>query len=529
VQWFRVVLTALWFVAGCANDTENVPFNDAHGSDVVAASRGVRFVQDDVGLEIDAGPSMGDIVAPNEPDTDPSTFDDVDRAIFYDVDESALDDVDDAMVSADADSTGALPVAPGPSAYPSDRIHSPVTPWVVERWQSIVAMNSNSQTGVFMKVGDSISISQKFLHCFSGSDLDWGWHGDLISSHGAFLETQLDSTDSFGRSSHATKGGRNAKWAIAGSPSPLEQEYTAISPRYAVVMFGTNDIGYYGDDVLNNFRIFSDAMRDLLDELTEHGVLAMLMTIPPRTKKFSLGRWTRTANLFLRGLAQDRQLPFVDYHEALMELPSYGVTSDGVHPNAFNEDGKTQACVFSEAGLQYGYNMRNLVTMQSLDRIRRYLDLGQEPLDDTEPLATGGGTVDDPFVISQLPFVTVADTNESQQQLFDGYPECDTGQDESGPEFIYRLELEEQTALRAMVLDWDSTDVDVHLLTGQASTTSCLKRNDVILEGTLAPGVYHFSLDTYVSSGGVHAGEFLFLVLPCDPEDSACDAPLDGT
>ena len=51
----------------------------------------------------------------------------------------------------------------------------------------------------------------------------------------------------FDRVSAAAQSGRTAAWVLAGDPSPVASELDAIQPSIALVMFGTNDIGWYDD------------------------------------------------------------------------------------------------------------------------------------------------------------------------------------------------------------------------------------------------------------------------------------------
>ncbi|MBP6835339.1 MAG: hypothetical protein KA978_31430, partial [Deltaproteobacteria bacterium] len=64
-------------------------------------------------------------------------------------------------------------------------------------------------------------------------------------------------------------------------------------------------------------------------------------------------------------------VPLLDYWAALQTLPSHGVSPDRIHPSVYVTGGSTEPAYFTEAGLRYGYNMRNLTAIQMLDRMRR--------------------------------------------------------------------------------------------------------------------------------------------------------------
>jgi hypothetical protein len=233
-------------------------------------------------------------------------------------------------------------------------------------------------------------------------------------------------------------------------------------------------------------------------------------------------------NLVVRGIAQTRQVPFVDYHRELLPLPGHGLAPDGVHPNVYSQG----ACHFSEAGLVKGYNVRNLITLEALDRVRRVV-VDAEPAPDPPeaPRLTGAGSLADPFVVPNLPFTHGADTAASPHRALDVYQGCGSGQDESGPEWVYRLDLATTTPIRAMVLDVGAVDIDLHILAAGATTTdgaasACIARNDTLLQGTLAAGSYLVTLDSFVSAGTARSGPYQLVVLACEPGDPRCAAPL---
>jgi len=179
-------------------------------------------------------------------------------------------------------------------------------------------------------------------------------------------------------------------------------------------------------------------------------------------------------------------------------------------------------CNFSEEGLLYGYNMRNLVQCQALKAVKESVLDGVEALEVATTMQ-GDGSPSSPFVIPSLPFSDIRSTDNSPYSLLDEYVGCDATQDESGPEYLYQLDLEGPTHLRALVFDRGDVDIDLHLLDESASEEGCIERDHKIIEMTLAPGRYHFSLDTYVSgNGSALSGEYLFVLLACEPGDPEC-------
>lgn len=444
-------------------------------------------------------------------------------AIQPDAADARPDAAPDVLSDASAPETGtdATPPdapAPAPALYPSDRTQSPVTPYVVARMNEVLAVNPTSRRDLFMKVGDSISASTRFLHCFADGEAELGSHGALQPTLDAYASATVEGTTSFDRVSASVESGRTASWAMNGDPSPLEQELTALDPALAVVMFGTNDIGWFSPDHLHTLSWYHGHMFDLVDTLIGAGVVPILSTLPPRDDNAALDAWIPTFNAVIRGMAQGRQVPLVDFHRELVSLQDHGLSPDGVHPNAYTGGG--DACSLSPEGLAFGYNVRNWITLTALDRVRRSVIAGDGALDDTAPVLAGLGTIDDPFVVSSHPFVDVRDTTQATSDSLDVYG-CSSA-DESGPEYVYRLEVSEPVRMRAVVLDRGQVDVDVHLLGETVSESSCLARGDTMVEEALSPGVYHLVLDTYVSGGQALTGEFLLAVLTCAPGDPAC-------
>jgi len=423
--------------------------------------------------------------------------------------------------AADGGAADAAP-DPRPALYPTDRTHSPITPYVAARLADVLAVNPNSQRDVFMKVGDSISASDAFLDCFAGTSVDLAAYSALQPALDYFLTTPVGATTSFDRDSYVVESGRTAYWAVTGSPSPLTSEMSASDPAAAVVMFGTNDIGWFGSDHVLTLQWYYDHYLELVDTLVAAGIVPILSTIPPRDDSASEDAWVPMLNAMIRGVAQGHQIPLVDYHRELLPLADHGLSGDGVHPTAYYNP-TAQACVFTPAGLLYGYNLRNLITLEALDRVRAAALDGSTPPDLQAPHRIGLGTATAPYVIDTALYTHLGNTADSTARNLSFYGGCGSGADESGPEILYELTLALPARVRAMVFDVGDVDVDIHLLDDTASEAGCLARGDTLVEMDLSPGTYHFSLDTYVSGGVEWAGEFLFVVLVCEAGVPGCD------
>jgi len=405
----------------------------------------------------------------------------------------------------------------GPVLYPPGVVHSPIPADLAERLRDLAAVDLALQDDVFMKVGASSFAQSAFVRCFAGS-YDLAGHAHLEPTRAFFAQGDAGGTDPFSRSSLAALSGKNAGWAISGDPSPMESEYLAITPRLAFVMYGANDMGAAATYEAALF-LFGERMWTLVDELIAWGVTPILLTISRRLDSASADRWVATYNGVIRGLAQGRGVPLIDIHHAFADLPDFGVASDGLHASTYSGG----ACVLTAQGLRFGHNMRNLRVLEALARVEAVLVDHVPALDADAPRLTGDGSPERPFEIPLLPFSDMRSTARSPHSHLDVYTGCGASQDESGPEWLYRVDVASRVRIRATVHDLDATDVDLHLLGATPTSASCLQRDHQFVEATLDPGTYHFALDTFVSSGGeVRSGEYLFTVIDCDADPPGC-------
>lgn len=420
-----------------------------------------------------------------------------------DVDAAAAD----VSTARDAAAVDTTPASEPPARYGTGRTQSPITPRVAAALRAIVEQDADQQPDVFAKIGDSITESTSFMRCFAGSNVDLAGHDELAATIDHFKVQVAGGTTAYDRDSLSAVSGWRAAQALAGAPSPLQQEVDAIDPRFALVMYGTNDIG------VRDIFGYADNMLDLVDILAGQGVIPILSTIPPRDDDVASDLWVPHYNLVVRAVAQARQVPLVDLHRELLPLPGHGMAGDGVHLDTYDTAAGYRACNFGTDGLQHGYNMRNWLTINALDRVKRVV-VAAAPVPDSPPAPlAGSGAPGDPIVIDRLPFVAVGDTSASPWDAIDSYPGCNSAADESGPEIVYRLVVDRSLRVRAAVYDRGLVDVDIHLLGDQVSGNTCLARAHRSLTVDLTPGSYHLLVDSFVDGGSVLAGEYLLTVI----------------
>jgi hypothetical protein len=420
-------------------------------------------------------------------------------------------DTGDESSTGDESTTGE-PEGPHPELYPFDRTHSPITAYVAERMRAIAT--PGPMDAVFAKIGGSATASSRFLACLAVPQMIQQLPADEPNLQATidYFNVQVDdAATSFSRVSLAAMAGWSSAELVAGAPTPIGAELTAIGPRFALVLTGTEDLAKAQPAALFTF---AEHLLTAVEELTTAGVVPILSTLPQRTDLPETLPYIPRYNAVIRAVAQGRQVPLVDLGFALAGTPNFGL-ADGVDLSVFVSADLDRPCHFSEAALQFGYNVRNLESLRALDRARRVV-IDQEPeLDPPAPGLAGSGTFAEPYEIPSLPFVDLRSTVGSPSDGVDAYGgACDPDKDESGPEVVYRLSVDADVDVRFMVFDRDPVDVDIHVLDTEDPAT-CLKRNDRELSGPLPPGEYYVVVDSYAGQvmGGA-AGEYALAVLP---------------
>jgi len=384
------------------------------------------------------------------------------------------------------------PPAPPPSIFDP---HAPIvfSPEVAAHVREIAARVPGRRADVFAKIGDSATVSRAFMRCFAEDDhlqLE-GWDA-LRPAIERIRAARVAGRSSFTRESQAAVVGRSVHQLMRGSPSPVVQEVRDLSPRYALVMFGGNDIE------IGRLDLYSTQMLALVDLLIQRGVVPILSTIPPRGDDAESNREVPRYDAMVEAIARSRRVPLIDLNRAMRSLPQQGLASDGVHPNAPVVRGRARACDFTEHGLQYGMNVRNLLTMQTLAHLFEVLD---------EPTPADAAPEEPAAVetISEARFSAVGTTRGAPSEV-DRYEACSPTLSEAGPERRYPMHLEEAATVRAHVMYGSDVDVDLHLL----QNGTCLARGDRRLEAELEAGDYELVVDTYESER--QAGDYLLLV-----------------
>lgn len=241
-------------------------------------------------------------------------------------------------------------------------------PEVVQHIQAIHILGQalGNRPDVFVKVGDSITVSASFLHPVGDGNYNLGEYTNLQPVITAFSATRLRTGNSFNNRSVAAGVGWSAFAALSTSytdgaqcnrgETPLVCEYRLNKPSIALIMYGTNDVGYRSRE---EYRADLERIIEVSESM---GVIPVLSTIPNRPD--TPGQ-VQAFNQTVAELTASHQLPLWDYYAATINLPGYGLTGDQVHPSS----SPGSQADFRPENLRYGYVMRNLTALQMLDSV----------------------------------------------------------------------------------------------------------------------------------------------------------------
>jgi hypothetical protein len=257
----------------------------------------------------------------------------------------------------------------------------PVVPVISGTARAIYAagLASGSNPRVFSKLGDCMTENPYFLVTFAEGRYELGPYAGLQTVldyyHGVPARTGDWTQDSFATKGLAAASGFNIagpldptwadpKWCRSGE-SPAACEFRVARPSVALLMFGTNDVAFTEPA---NYDFF---LRSLIEQSIDSGVLPILSTFPtrPESPEKSL-----LFNQIVVRAALDYDLPLINLNRALEPLPDHGVNpTDTIHLSV-PPDGRVDR--FTTEDLQYGFTVRNLVTLQALQALLAAVNAG---------------------------------------------------------------------------------------------------------------------------------------------------------
>ncbi len=239
-----------------------------------------------------------------------------------------------------------------PEDWKSMPVIPPISGTVIEIYKRGLGLGNNPKA--FSKIGDCGSTPAWFLGDF---DRDQSYY--RLGEHTYLLPVIEEFEGSYGRTSLAAKSGFNASsiftplWAnrefCRSDEFPLACEYRLHRPILAFIMLGSNDVWH--------LDTFESQMRRIIEYSIDQGIIPVLSTKADNLEK------DHEINLTIARLAEEYQIPLLNYWRAVQDLPNQGLQEDGVHitwgPNRFDDPQVMRA----------GWPVRNLTTLQTLDAV----------------------------------------------------------------------------------------------------------------------------------------------------------------
>ncbi len=224
---------------------------------------------------------------------------------------------------------------------------------------------------VVTKVGDSVTADDLYLKPMSRNN-------NVLGPYDYLAETVLYFGASTAVDSVAAQVGMTTytifdpTWAddqrCRPRETPLDCEYRRKRPSIALIMFGPNDLLAMSDG------LFDRQMRRIVDNTLEHGIIPVLSTF---SYDPGMGLWPQAVNFNRRlaTIAAEKEVPIINLWLAARSLPDYGLEIDHIHMKHW---GFTYL-KFNTGNVAFsGASLRNLLTIRTLDEIRRTVILPEE-------------------------------------------------------------------------------------------------------------------------------------------------------
>ncbi len=261
---------------------------------------------------------------------------------------------------------------PGVSGIEARLWALPIIPETPRRARRIFAAGEalGNRPQVFSKVGDCHTAAHAYLLPLGVGEYELGPYSFLQTDIGFFssVSPRQGVPNSFENQSMAAASAFNTAavqdyiWADPAhceqGESPLECEYRLLMPSIAVITLGSVDVQLYGPE---DFRIW---LEQLVQTTIARGIVPVLTTIPTHLDYFY--DQSMAFNGVILDIAQQEQLPLINFWRATRELPNYGLEEDNFHLS-HPED---RFISFNGDEHIYGVTLHNLVTMLMLDHLR---------------------------------------------------------------------------------------------------------------------------------------------------------------
>jgi hypothetical protein len=245
---------------------------------------------------------------------------------------------------------------------PADWQNWPIVPTVSDNARAIyeqgLADGSNPER--FSKVGDCQNITTYFLSIYDNPNFY-----ELGPDHQYLQETIDHFLGSWSRESAATAGGMNVasvlstRWAederCESGESPLACELRLNDPSIVLISMEES----WGSE--NKVETYEKYMRLVIETVIEAGAVPILAT------KADNVEGDHQINAAIARLAYEYDIPLWNFWRAVQPLPNHGLLEDGFH--------LTGSIYFNgPQNLKFGWPMRNLTALQTIDAVWRQLN-----------------------------------------------------------------------------------------------------------------------------------------------------------
>jgi hypothetical protein len=250
-----------------------------------------------------------------------------------------------------ADTLAALPLVPTISAHARA---------IFEQGQAM-----GNHANVFAKVGECNTLSHAFMSPFSVGMYDLGPYGGLQATIDFFTRESFGDESAASRAGYTCAAVTDLTWTdpkvCPTNLTPLECELDRIRPSVVLVNLGMHDVHSL------TTQQYEQNMRAIIEISMGRGVIPVLATFPvyPMGDDLTVARYE--FDMIVVNLAREYDIPLINFWRAAEGLPHRGVGDDHVHLT-HNAD---QSALFNGEENQYGFTMLNLLTLQTLDALRR--------------------------------------------------------------------------------------------------------------------------------------------------------------
>lgn len=256
---------------------------------------------------------------------------------------------------------------------------APVIPEISDAMREVYerGLELGNHSNIVTKVGDSLSADPLYLSPMSQNDYVLGPYDYLEDSIRFFgASTAGDSVAArVGMTSYVIFDPMWARGeACEPNETPLACEYRVTKPSIALIMFGPNDVRHI------TVETFEANMRRVVEETLDAGIIPVLSTFTTHPQEPFY--WPAIDfNLALKRIADEHEIPLLNFWSAARFLPEYGLDQDLVH---LTHSGFRYLKYDTGHESWYGLSLWNLLSIRVLDELRRELEMDKPPVEATE-------------------------------------------------------------------------------------------------------------------------------------------------